>query len=354
MPAGTHAHELSMVLSALYPELDMKRAGATQILGHYLYWKLSMKESRTIPFPALPDTIGTNVWLNAAKTIYINDRTTNPPLDETSFFDLFNGQASSFRQDSGSMNLFAKRVINCGYTTTPDSKLPKTMMASEIENTKSIVEAIGAGYKLFGAGGFYGDSAKVWTNEKANSNSMAVKAIRVVTKSRDYSLLKKGEAFDATFPVFTTHLCGNYTVDWTAYNAPGVVEYAFAFPIKIGDKDKNICDASSKLAIDKNASPEVIKIKTSYAQTVQNIYYTEDPHAVCKIDTNNFTLIINGDSFTIVERPGADALPPPPPTRTPGGGNRKRNTRKRARKITRKRARKYNASTRKKRGTRRH
>ena len=54
-------------------------------------------------------------------------------------------------------------------------------MASEVDETKKLIEARDAGYTTFGAGGLMGDSEKVWdvTDESAFTASMAVKVIRV-------------------------------------------------------------------------------------------------------------------------------------------------------------------------------
>merc|ERR1711937_709593 len=52
------------------------------------------------------------------------------------------------------------------------------MMASEIETHEDLLTAASHGYKLFGAGGFMGDSEKAWDAESKNI-SMAVKVLRV-------------------------------------------------------------------------------------------------------------------------------------------------------------------------------
>jgi hypothetical protein len=61
-------------------------------------------------------------------------------------------------------------------------------MASEIDTTDKLFEANKDGYNSFGAGGFFGDSVKVW-GESVNSNSMAVKAVKVTygTDARTYN-----------------------------------------------------------------------------------------------------------------------------------------------------------------------
>ena len=55
-------------------------------------------------------------------------------------------------------------------------------MASEIDDADKLIEASKAGYGTYGAGGFKGDSEKVWKitgDGSAFTASMAVKAIRV-------------------------------------------------------------------------------------------------------------------------------------------------------------------------------
>ena len=39
-PIGTHAHELQMVISTLYPHLDKEYVPYSQVLSYYLYYKL--------------------------------------------------------------------------------------------------------------------------------------------------------------------------------------------------------------------------------------------------------------------------------------------------------------------------
>jgi hypothetical protein len=55
-------------------------------------------------------------------------------------------------------------------------------MASEIDTTDKLFEANKDGYNSFGAGGFFGDSIKVW-GKSVNSNSMAVKAVKVTYRT---------------------------------------------------------------------------------------------------------------------------------------------------------------------------
>ena len=267
MPAGTHAHELSMVISALYPELDIIRPATTQIIGHYLYYKLSMHSNGQLlpgPVPALPDTIGTNVFLNAAKSINIIDNS----KEIGKFFD----KIIAFRQDSGKMKDFPIKVKNCGYN--------KGIMASEIENLKSVEDAKNNGYTTFGAGGFFGDSAKVWTHPEAHSNSMAAKAIRVLTSDNNYSLLLKDnpEIKDKIIDIkFETTMCESFLdarIQYSRNMDTNYLEDFTKFPIKTGDNDYETCKTSSKLALDKNASLLAQEFKIEIAKSAQKNYNT--------------------------------------------------------------------------------
>ena len=165
-PAGTHAHELSMVISTLIPDID-KGYPLTQIVGHYLYYITSPDGS---PFPILPDTLGTKAFMRIANLINVRDKTSKA---KQPFLSIVN----SARQDSGTMNGFSEILKEKG----GDYSFVNNIMASEIENKKDLETAFGhPQYKTFGAGGFFGDSESAWNGNKENI-SMAVKAVRVYT-----------------------------------------------------------------------------------------------------------------------------------------------------------------------------
>jgi len=222
-PAGTHAHELSMVTSTLFPQLDQNelRLPITQIVGHYLYSELVQKKTGG-PMPMLPDTLGTRAFMKAAKYITLPDG--------APFLSIIN----SARQDSGELPAFKANMAEFGYMGG--------MMASEIDTTGTLVEAAELGYSSFGAGGFFGDSEKVWGRKDASSNSMAVKAVRVVYKG----------AAPAGIPYIQAH-------------PEGVVGY----PIKIGDP-KNAASPvlGAKLSLDKNLPSAVLGPIVEYAKTM--------------------------------------------------------------------------------------
>ncbi len=170
-PVGTHAHELSMGLSAitqaLFPELDTVLP-LSQVLGHLLYYKYcNVRQDESLNIPMLPDTLGTPAFLAAASVI-IMPRTGKTFLEEC---------ISSARQDSGTLEGFIEFLdsYNC--------KVP--CMASEISTLKNIEDAIlirsqvdgRFTYTLFGAGGFFGDNPTVCGDEEFYM-SMAVKIVR--------------------------------------------------------------------------------------------------------------------------------------------------------------------------------
>jgi len=227
-PAGTHAHELQMVISTLFPELDRNRKGLpiTQVISHYLYYKLVWERTGNVgPMPMLPDTLGTRAFMRAASYVMID--IINKDSGATQRVP-FLSVISSARQDSGKLSDFVKIMKEFGYKGG--------MMASEIESTHDLLTASNLGYANFGAGGFFGDNEKVWGNPNASMNSMAVKAVRVLCDGR------------------------------------------IGYPIKIGDPkiDGETVISNDKLSLDNNLSvdsKDYLLIK-SYAQDVRDKSYT--------------------------------------------------------------------------------
>jgi nicotinic acid phosphoribosyltransferase len=223
-PVGTHAHELSMVTSVLYPHIDQNslHLPLTQIIGHYLYYELVWKKTKGL-MAMLPDTLGTRAFMKAAN--YVTVSTEDGKTQK--FIDLI----QTARQDSGKLIDFKNNMKNLGYTIDGTTTSPlKSMMASEIDDTHTLLEASELGYASFGAGGFFGDSEKVWGNKKAPSNSMAVKAVRVIYQAspdQDYSSIK--------------------------YMLPINLD-VIGYPVKVGDPS-NAADprlGEGKLSVDKN------------------------------------------------------------------------------------------------------
>jgi len=145
-PSGTHAHELSMTLNVLYPELDVTDVGfvGSQILGHLLYKKLSAGPT---PTPMLTDTVGTRNFLVTAVALKDGDK---PAL--CSF--------ASARQDSGKLADYAKMMNH--FVKLASCTTPPMLMASEIDNRdEDFYEATKEGYVLAGVGGALGDSEKI-------------------------------------------------------------------------------------------------------------------------------------------------------------------------------------------------
>ena len=134
VPMGTHAHELSMLLGGI----GYGKYG--QIVGHFLYW-LAHIYGTSLPFLALPDTFGTECFLEVAKRIFVK----LPDGQVVPFLSLIAG----FRQDSGSVSKFVELVR---------SVIPNAIvLASEIGSDGDLDEAVHAGCSSLGTGGYMGD-----------------------------------------------------------------------------------------------------------------------------------------------------------------------------------------------------
>jgi len=202
----------------------------TQIIGHYLYRQLSAAP-RPLPygvvqFPMLPDTLGTAAFMKAANWVKV---------DGESFIKKIN----SARQDSGKLENFLTLMNDWDYT------LGK--MASEIDDAETLLKAMVLGYTTSGAGGFFGDSVKVWNpDKKYHPPSMAVKAVKV-----EYCVPEAEEQLyrELYFP----HINITYNGDGT-YHVKG-------FPIKVGDPEnmENAALAEGKLSLDKTLPADLIE-----------------------------------------------------------------------------------------------
>ena len=233
-PVGTHAHELSMVTSVLFAKLDQNKFSVpvTQAIGHYLYYELVWKKTGG-PMPMLPDTLGTRAFMKAANLITIEIDGVQHKL-----IDLI----QSARQDSGKLPDFKDNMREFGYVGG--------MMASEIDSTKALINAFKLGYGTFGAGGFFGDSEKVWGNPEAKSNSMAVKAVRV--EYTDSSLTS----------YWGIPYMKRSWLNW--YKITG-------YPIKIGDPEERLSATlkEGKLSLDKNLPKQVLNAIKAWAANVR-------------------------------------------------------------------------------------
>jgi len=191
-PVGTHAHELSMVFMCLFPELDAnaERVPFSQALAHYMYYRL-VHQGCAGPMPMLPDTLGTGAFMKAAEAFRVTPMRNGEVqhcAEKVSLLSLIN----SARQDSGSLNAF-----KCTLGKYPAFK--GSMMASEIDCSEDLVEAGSQGFTTFGAGGFMGDSEKVWkVSADKFSASMAVKVVRVFVdgKKTEVQPVKLGDGED--------------------------------------------------------------------------------------------------------------------------------------------------------------
>jgi len=177
-------------VGAVLGEVDDK-AGMPlgQIIGHMLYFYTSrplgdvQKPERKPLMPMLSDTLGTRAFMKTAKMLKVP-------------FGPHGGQPvlsviGSARQDSGGLEQFKKLM--------EEFEFPGSMMASEIETADDLFEARDNGFKLFGAGGFMGDSEKAWDKSKPNI-SMACKVLRVYVNGTrlptKYGPVKTGETSD--------------------------------------------------------------------------------------------------------------------------------------------------------------
>ena len=268
-PVGTHAHELSMVTSVLYPQIDNKiliepgiHLPITQIISHYLYYTLVWSKTKG-PMPMLPDTLGTRAFMKAANLITVykvgEERGPLVPLINV---------ITSARQDSGELVHFLENMQEFNYTGPG-------IMASEIDTLDSLYTActiqIGKSkYNSFGAGGFFGDSLKVWGS--GTNNSMAVKAVRVVYKKEP--TLK----YD--------------NIKYMKVEGDTVTGY----PVKIGDP-KNRLDSvlgEGKLSLDKNLEPIDLEAIKTYAASVRSIASRIDTDTSKPIHINTLFDFITG------------------------------------------------------------
>jgi hypothetical protein len=241
-PVGTHAHELSMVISVLLPMFDKNKYDLplTQIIGHQLYWELSAKKRSQAMFPMLPDTLGTAAFMKAATWVTVDAA---PSAGAAPVQNAFLSLINNARQDSGTLENFKAIMVRFEYS--------KPMMASEIDNTSTLLEAAKLVYGTSGAGGFFGDSVKVW-NSDIPTASMAVKAVNV-----EFCIPKADKIYYAElcFPHIT--VSDKKVVEGGEQKVYGHIK---GYPIKVGDPDnmKNAELAKGKLSLDKTLPAEQI------------------------------------------------------------------------------------------------
>lgn len=189
--AGTHAHELSMVLSAIFGDRidDVCGCPVAQTIGHALYFLVTLNKKDKVPMPMLPDTFGTKAFVRLLKDIRLPSGGT---LED---------KITLARQDSGELIDFLQVLT--------DHDFVLNVMASEIESVADIeaakkanntmkLQGSSAGVSQFttmGAGGFFGDSRKAHDSSRSNI-SMAVKATRVYVggKETTHHPVKLGDA----------------------------------------------------------------------------------------------------------------------------------------------------------------
>jgi nicotinic acid phosphoribosyltransferase len=279
-PVGTNAHELRMGASVLFSDLDMNAENLplSQIIVDHLYCKLvRSKQAPNTPLPMLPDTLGTRTYLKAAKYV---------TRDGAPFLNSI-GMA---RQDSGNLKDFLANISEFGFGG-------KTM-ASEIDTTKTLLEAAELGYDFFGAGGFFGDSEKVWGDPEMPSNSMAAKIVRA-----SYLALEEKDAPQKDSP-------------YVRYDAAtGIVT---GYPVKIGDpEDRSVLKIKKgKLSVNKTLPSGNIQAIKERAELVRSSAGSEGGYEPA-------------ETITIEELMAEAGIP------AIAGGGRRRNNRNRSNRSTR-------------------
>lgn len=258
--AGTHAHELSMVTSILYPMFDNNKykLPITQIFGHYMYYLLTAKRA---DIPMLPDTLGTPAFMKAATLVTV---------DEKKFLEkIFSG-----RQDSGSLEDFMTIMTKFEYG--------KGKMASEIDDTLTLLKAAKLGYGSAGAGGFFGDSGKVWNKDLSNP-SMAVKAVRI-----EYDIPDNQIEYYRNLNFPHVKLTGKHVI---------------GYPIKVGDPS-SMSDPSlnkGKLSLDKNLDSSDIEAMKVWVSDRRVSAYNFDKKIVPSVPITEL-INMDGPIFTNLAR----------------------------------------------------
>ena len=254
---GDYSHEISMVISILYPELDADFIPFSQILGHYLYKKIVLKKDSK-KMQMFPDTLGTRNFLHAANLIDIGKGN-----KKESFLKKIN----SVRQDFGSLSDFIKNLIDYNYITDDNvgNKLNEKkfkekydLMVSEIDDPKKLKEAADLCYSSFGADGFFGDTIKIWGNKDILSYEMSIKVVRVSYKTDNRNNFNKYNYFKKN------------------YSTSDDKSMVIGFPIKIGDpKDrvKGIDFKTHKISYNRKLDQNKINIIEKYIQKVINSDY---------------------------------------------------------------------------------
>jgi hypothetical protein len=263
---GTNAHEMRMVTSILYPQLDQNSYSLplSQLVSDYLYYRLVWSKTKGAG-PALSDTVGSRPFLKAAAMVQfsgIPDTPTNTLLNLI-------GLA---RQDSGDLKDFLQNLKDFGY--------PRGKMASEIDTCLTLLKAAKMGYGVYGAGGFFGDSIKVWSKPNGPANSMAVKAVRVMYNNT-----------------------GGLPIAGITYMEPLADSKVIGYPVKLGDTTK-----VGKLSIDKSLPlQKLLAIKTFYTNMKANGGKPGETYKVLpdqQIDITNIFDFKSGQIFPLGYAPG--------------------------------------------------
>ena len=199
-PVGTHAHEQSMGLQGVLKEQlgDNPQLPLSQLLAHYLYFKVVKQKSKAPPMPMLADTLSTKAFL---LTGGLFNEDGSPNTKGTGNFLHF---ILSSRQDSGELADIQKTIRDATnkriLKAIDDKGKSMGIMASEISTPDDLQKIVNKmvinendidDYNSFGAGGFFGDGHKAWkcVTPIFQSPSLAVKSTEVFTNgSAGYSI----------------------------------------------------------------------------------------------------------------------------------------------------------------------
>jgi hypothetical protein len=354
-PAGTHAHELSMVLSSVYHHLDTHPSGLvlTQVLGHYLYYKLTHQNSPA-PMPMLSDTLGTESFLRAANLIAADLNgfpdisnvpeallkpteariayLTKDPISGDKMKVPFLKIIGSARQDSGELEDFAALLKKYG--------VEAGMMASEIDKIIDFLKAQGLGYLFSGVGGALGDTEKVWntTGGREFMASMAVKAVRVFFNGKlehphSYPI-KTGDgittakvATDTTLPIDHYRFVVNKAIttrDTQRYSHEVHAQVDMVKRSDDMDKEAQLYELSKMISKLNLADPVHQEINRFFHEIANQILSTAHPTLVTKYSTpTSYTSSIEGmaaqnraPAMGVVAEQVMEMVAPPSPKRT--------------------------------------
>jgi len=195
---GTIAHEMFMMAQAIFKDYDNNEdnVSVSQAIVLYMYMILSHKEG--IPFPCLPDTLGTKTCFRALQAVMITVTNEDGTTTEKSLLEY----VGMLRKDSGEIKDFQDLISQ--YPELSNVKI----MDSEIGNILEAILSNEAGIMIIGAGGLFGEALipdKFLTKKERiilginPKLKMAVKVTEVTISKEEESVypVKTGDGTDA-------------------------------------------------------------------------------------------------------------------------------------------------------------